>query len=728
MLVPSRAGTERREAKDVLRRLLRLPAPWNHDFSWPSLLLSLAIGLVLAGQPLTQAALLVTATVVVLASLIRPEICLYLLAMAVPFGGILQLPVGEWRITAVEVLAALLLLVWLAQGVARRLIFLYPAPLNWPLALLLAAFLISLFDAWSYSASAGELAKWLEIAVVYLVGTSLLAATQATSEAALSGQRPSVAARLVIVLLMAGTLEALYGLYTALQRVGPPSYAILGGLVYRASGDFAQPNPFGGYMNHVWPLAAGLLAYAPWLLPCERYGATSRILAYLGLPLALALCLGSLVLSWSRGAWLGAMIAFAAMVVAWTATLLTAGEATKRMWGRRALAALLIGSMFLLSIGILGAAELLPPVIAERLVSITEGLEIVDVRTVKVTDANFATVERLAHWWAGWHMWEDYPWTGVGIGNYPVAYGRYNLPGWEDPLGHAHNVYINMGAETGVLGLAAYLIFLLAALIQTARALAKAHCAWLRGTALGILGIIMARIVQDGLDNLWVHGMGIQMALLLALASSMPLTDKGFSAMLVPTANSAGSFHNPMLLIKRKYVTKDRLEQAAGIALERLRLYWEWFLARMPLAARIVMLLQAQPRFLKQFIKFSLVGASGSVVDFGTLVTLKEFLGFNLYVANTISFTAAVCNNFLWNSLWTFRGAYTGRKRRRFLPFVLVSVIGLGLNQSILFVFHEYTGLEAYQYGYLVAKAIATIAVMLWNFLANKYWTFRWEW
>lgn len=724
MLVLPRASRGRREAKDVLKRLLCLPAPWNYSFSWPSLLLSLAIGLILAGQPLTQAAILVTATIVVLASLVRPEICLYLLAMAVPFGGILQLPIGEGRITAVEGLTALLLLVWLAQGVAKRFILLYFGPLHWPLAMLLAAFLISLFDAWSYSASANELAKWLEIAVVYLVGTCLLAAAQAVPKVNLSGHRPSVAARLVLALLVAGTLEALYGLYTALQRIGPPSYAILGGLVYRASGNFAQPNPFGGYMNHVWPLAAGLLAYAPWLLPRERHGATSRILVYLGLSLSLALCLGALVFSWSRGAWLGMAIALAVMVVAWTASLLTAREATRRIWGQRALAALLIGGIFLSAIGLLGAAELLPPVITERLAGITEGLEIVDVRTVKVTDANFATVERLAHWWAGWRMWEDHPWTGVGIGNYPVAYSRYNLPGWEDPLGHAHNVYINMGAEAGVWGLAAYLIFLLAALIQIGRALARARCAWLQGTALGILGVMMAKIVQDGLDNLWVHGMGVQVALLLALASSMPLTGDRFSAILAPPAHS----HNTMLFISRRYVIKGRLEQAASIASERLGLYWEQFLARMPLVARAVMLLQAQPSFLRQFIKFSVVGASGSVVDFGTLVTLKELLAFNLYVANTISFTAAVCNNFLWNSLWTFRGAYTGRKRRRFLPFVLVSIMGLGLNQSILFIFHEYTGLEAYQYGYLVAKAIATIVVMAWNFLANKFWTFRWEW
>jgi len=502
--------------------------------------LGLAVGLALAGLPLTQAALLVVGTAIVITALARPEVCLYVLALAVPFGGAWQLPLGEQRITAIEIMVALLLTAWLAQGVARRRLVLHLPPLAWPLSLLLAAFLLSLFDAWSYAASVKELAKWLEVTFVYLVGTSLLAETQATPTTASPNHRPSVVTRLVLVLLLAGTLEALYGIYTALQRVGPPSYAILGGLVYRAAGDFAQPNPFGGYMNHVWPLAAGLLAYAPWLLPeIRRHGAGRGLacLCLLCLSLALILCLGALALSWSRGAWLGAMAALAVMAMAWTASLLTSREASRKDWGRRARVFLLLGGLLLLAVGILGAADLLPPAVMERLVSITEGLEIMDVRTVKVTDANFATVERLAHWWAGWHMWEDYPWTGVGLGNYPVAYSRYNLPGWDDPLGHAHNVYINMGAETGTLGLAAYLIFLLAALVQAGRALVKAPSTWQQGAALGLLGILTAKMIQDGLDNLWVHGMGVQIALLLALASNLPLTGSQFSDMLTPHAH-----------------------------------------------------------------------------------------------------------------------------------------------------------------------------------------------
>lgn len=139
-------------------------------------------------------------------------------------------------------------------------------------------------------------------------------------------------------------------------------------------------------------------------------------------------------------------------------------------------------------------------------------------------------------------------------------------------------------------------------------------------------------------------------------------------------------------------------------------------------------LLRRQRRGVRQLIKFGVVGTIGAIVDFGTLFVLKEFFGLNLYVANTISVSAAICSNFLWNSLWTFRGSYRGRRRHRFLPFVIVSVIGLGINQVILYVTHEFTGLEGLQYGYLVAKVAATIVVMMWNFAANKYWTFREQW
>ena len=226
-------------------------------------------------------------------------------------------------------------------------------------------------------------------------------------------------------------------------------------------------------------------------------------------------------LSWSRGAWLGAAAALALMVVAWAGSLVaSAMRQAERRAGKRVVRWLLVGAVLLAAVGLLGAADLLPSSITDRLGSITEDVAVIEeIRTVKVNDANFATVERVAHWWAGWRMWEEHPWTGVGIGNYADAYPLYNLPGWEDALGHAHNFYINMGAEAGTLGLAAYLLFLTCAAWRSPSAAPpprhrrRGSAAWPWRS----LGVLVARIVQDGLDNLWVHGMGVQAALALLL-------------------------------------------------------------------------------------------------------------------------------------------------------------------------------------------------------------------
>ena len=59
-------------------------------------------------------------------------------------------------------------------------------------------------------------------------------------------------------------------------------------------------------------------------------------------------------------------------------------------------------------------------------------------------------------------MFFDHPILGVGIGNYPDAYPQYYITIFVNSLGHAHNYYINIAAETGFIGLVVYLLFLLA--------------------------------------------------------------------------------------------------------------------------------------------------------------------------------------------------------------------------------------------------------------------------
>jgi hypothetical protein len=89
-------------------------------------------------------------------------------------------------------------------------------------------------------------------------------------------------------------------------------------------------------------------------------------------------------------------------------------------------------------------------------------LGIIQISFTAPSAQDFSTAERLAHWIAGVRMFVDHPLTGVGIGNYPDAYSRYFVTIFVNSLGHAHNYYINIAAETGAIGLTAFLLFLMA--------------------------------------------------------------------------------------------------------------------------------------------------------------------------------------------------------------------------------------------------------------------------
>jgi len=79
----------------------------------------------------------------------------------------------------------------------------------------------------------------------------------------------------------------------------------------------------------------------------------------------------------------------------------------------------------------------------------------------------------------------------------------------------------------------------------------------------------------------------------------------------------------------------------------------------------------------------------------------------------------AVINNFTLNKYWTFQNR-SSNIRKQFLKFLIVSTMGLVITEGcmVLFVY----GLKIW---YMSAKLITSGLVLVWNFLANKYWTFK---
>jgi putative flippase GtrA len=130
----------------------------------------------------------------------------------------------------------------------------------------------------------------------------------------------------------------------------------------------------------------------------------------------------------------------------------------------------------------------------------------------------------------------------------------------------------------------------------------------------------------------------------------------------------------------------------------------------------------------EQFVKFCTIGASSAVLDIGISRLLIEKCGLIWPVANTLSFVVAVSNGYLWNSLWTFRGMGATRRHLQYLKFVAVNVVGFGLNLLIMgMVIFVLTGRVAGnppRLDWALAKGSAIVLVAVWNFLANKRWTF----
>ncbi len=121
----------------------------------------------------------------------------------------------------------------------------------------------------------------------------------------------------------------------------------------------------------------------------------------------------------------------------------------------------------------------------------------------------------------------------------------------------------------------------------------------------------------------------------------------------------------------------------------------------------------------QEVIKYMVVGGIGTLIDFGLLYVLVEFAGVWYLLAAILSFVAAVINNYILNKVWTFQDK-SNQFAKQFVQFLIVSIVGLSLNTAILYGLVEFAGVW-----YLLAKALAIIVVLFWNFFTNKYWTFK---
>lgn len=120
-------------------------------------------------------------------------------------------------------------------------------------------------------------------------------------------------------------------------------------------------------------------------------------------------------------------------------------------------------------------------------------------------------------------------------------------------------------------------------------------------------------------------------------------------------------------------------------------------------------------KLIAQIMKFGAVGAVAFVIDYGLLAALTEIFGVNYLVSATISFTASVVFNYAASMRYVFTRKEDMSRRREFVIFVVLSIIGLLINNACMWAGVELLGLH-----YLIVKIFATAVVMVWNFVTRK--------
>ncbi len=121
------------------------------------------------------------------------------------------------------------------------------------------------------------------------------------------------------------------------------------------------------------------------------------------------------------------------------------------------------------------------------------------------------------------------------------------------------------------------------------------------------------------------------------------------------------------------------------------------------------------PELIKQLLRFSVVGGTAFLIDFGFLCMFKEVFGINVLVASAFSFTISVVYNYILSTHWVFDVDEGHSKVKDLTVFIVLSVIGLGINQLMMWLMVDLMGIF-----YMLSKIVATAFVTVYNFVTRK--------
>lgn len=119
-------------------------------------------------------------------------------------------------------------------------------------------------------------------------------------------------------------------------------------------------------------------------------------------------------------------------------------------------------------------------------------------------------------------------------------------------------------------------------------------------------------------------------------------------------------------------------------------------------------------KLINQILKFGIVGVIAFVIDYSFLYIFTEIFNINYLISSALSFTISLIFNYIASIKWVFNVSHK-QTITDIIIFVILSVIGLGINQLIMFV-----SVEKLNIYYMISKLFATAVVMVWNFITRK--------
>lgn len=419
----------------------------------------------------------------VLLSALAPPVMISVLLLTVPVQEAMMLPYFRGDLTLTQIAVVGLIGGW-GMTFWRHRIWL-DAITFWFL-MVGAAFLISLVAMDEPGLWVGEVYRWVAAAICFIICRSVL--------------RDWNAIAVVLWGIIAATMStSFFSIGQAVGRNGPED--LFRGGVLRVYAAFGTPNPLAAYLEFTVPLLAIFALVG--LHPSLRGSIGTRLWIASGMTSVIGT--GVLVMTQSRGG----MVGFAAAM----------GIALLVVPVRLRLAAVVAGFV------VVGAIAVTPAGQSQlgRFEEIIAGEE--ESRTGSTYDYGTG---RTSLWGAAISMFAEKPLTGVGAGEFDYHY-RDHTPVWYDrfPRGQAHNGWLQMGAQAGIPGVAAFTGWVVATLVSLCGAARRSMDSRSRALALGALAVMFAFTIHSLVDYLNVLSLSFQLSAVTAIGLNLardPLT------------------------------------------------------------------------------------------------------------------------------------------------------------------------------------------------------------